>query len=194
MFNKKNTTIAIIKPRGHRPLQKKESAHRINDDIIGVENIRLVGDNIEQGIYSVREALIKARELELDLVEISPNTDPPVCRILNYSRYIYEQKKKQKEMLSNSTKVIVKEVRFTPNTDEHDYEFKKKHAFKFLKEGSKLKAYVFFRGRQMAYTKEGEILLLKLAQDLEECGKVEQMPKLEGRNMIMIMAPKITKK
>jgi translation initiation factor IF-3 len=129
-------------------------------------------------------------ELELDLVEISPNANPPVCKVIDYKKFVYEQKKREKVMKSKATKVIIKEIRFGPNTDDHDYEFKKKHAEKFLKDGAKLKAYVFFKGRSIIYKDQGEILLLKLAQELEELGKVEQMPKLEGKRMIMFIAPK----
>ena len=129
-------------------------------------------------------------ELELDLVEISPNAIPPVCKVIDYKKFVYEQKKREKVMKSKATKVIIKEIRFGPNTDDHDYEFKKKHAEKFLKDGAKLKAYVFFKGRSIIYKDQGEILLLKLAQELEDLGKVEQMPKLEGKRMIMFIAPK----
>jgi len=149
-----------------------------------------VGDNVEIGVYPTREALAKAEELGLDLVEISPNAEPPVCKIIDYKKFLYEQKKREKVMKAKATKVIVKEIRFGPNTDDHDYDFKKKHAEKFLKEGAKLKAYVFFKGRSIVYKDKGEILLLKLAQELEEFGKVEQMPKLEGKRMTMFIAPK----
>ncbi len=128
--------------------------------------------------------------MELDLVEISPNADPPVAKIMDYKKFVYEQKKREKVMKANASKVIIKEIRFGPNTDDHDYEFKRKHAEKFLKEGAKLKAYVFFKGRSIIYKDQGEILLLRLAQDLEELGKVEQMPKLEGKRMNMFLAPK----
>ncbi len=131
-----------------------------------------------------------AEEQELDLVEISPNASPPVCKIMDYKKFVYEQKKREKAMKSKASKVIIKEIRFGPNTDDHDYEFKKKHAIKFLKDGAKLKAYVFFKGRSIIYKDQGEILLLKLAQELEDLGKVEQMPKLEGKRMIMFIAPK----
>ncbi len=142
------------------------------------------------GIYSFRDAITKAEELELDLVEISPNADPPVCKITDYKKFLYEQKKREKVIKAKATKVIVKEIRFGPQTDDHDYEFKKKHAEKFLKDGAKLKAYVFFKGRSIVYKDQGEILLLKLAQELEELGKVEQMPKLEGKRMTMFITPK----
>ena len=149
-----------------------------------------MGDNIEIGVYPIKEALAIAEEQELDLVEISPNAKPPVCKVMDYKKFVYEQKKREKAMKSKATKVIIKEIRFGPNTDDHDYEFKKKHAEKFLKDGAKLKAYVFFKGRSIIYKDQGEILLLKLAQELEDYGKVEQMPKLEGKRMIMFIAPK----
>jgi len=135
-----------------------------------------------------------ADEMELDLVEISPNADPPVCRILDYQKFLYQQKRKQKELKAKTTKVVLKEIRFGPQTDEHDYQFKLKHAQKFLEEGAKVKAFVFFKGRSILFKEQGEILLLRLAQDLEEIGKVEQLPKLEGKRMIMFIAPKIIKK
>ncbi len=134
-----------------------------------------------------------ARELELDLVEISPKAVPPVCKIIDYKKFLYEQKKREKALKAKATKVVVKEIRFGPQTDEHDYEFKKKHAIKFLKDGAKLKAFVFFKGRSIVFKEQGQILLLKLAQELEEYGKVEQMPKLEGKRMTMFIAPKKTK-
>jgi translation initiation factor IF-3 len=152
--------------------------------------VRLVGDNVEVGVYPLSKALELSEAQELDLVEISPNASPPVCKIIDYKKFVYEQKKREKVMKSKATKVIIKEIRFGPNTDDHDYEFKKKHAEKFLKDGAKLKAYVFFKGRSIIYKDQGEILLLKLAQELEELGKVEQMPKLEGKRMIMFIAPK----
>ena len=149
-----------------------------------------MGDNVEVGVYSLNKALRLAQELELDLVEISPNASPPVCKILEYKKFLYEQKKREKALKSKATKVIIKEIRFGPNTDEHDYEFKKKHAVKFLKEGAKLKAFVFFKGRSIVFKEQGQILLLRLAQDLEEFGKVEQLPKLEGKRMTMFINPK----
>ncbi|MFT5229982.1 MAG: translation initiation factor IF-3 [Saprospiraceae bacterium] len=145
---------------------------------------------MEVGVYKTRQAQEMAEEQELDLVEISPNAKPPVCKIMDYKKFVYEQKKREKTLKSKATKVIIKEIRFGPNTDDHDYEFKKKHAVKFLKDGAKLKAYVFFKGRSIIYKDQGEILLLKLAQELEDLGKVEQMPKLEGKRMIMFIAPK----
>ncbi len=152
--------------------------------------MRLVGDNIEVGIYTTKEALAFAEEQEFDLVEISPKADPPVCKIMDYKKFLYEQKKRDKALKSKATKVIIKEIRFGPQTDDHDYQFKKKHAEKFLKEGAKLKAFVFFKGRSIVFKEQGQILLLRLAQDLEELGKVEQMPRLEGKRMTMFIAPK----
>ncbi|MBQ0735788.1 translation initiation factor IF-3 [Aquimarina celericrescens] len=157
---------------------------------IRVDEVRLVGDNVEVGVYPTRKALEIAEEQGLDLVEISPKAVPPVCKVMDYKKFLYEQKKRDKALKSKATKVIIKEIRFGPNTDEHDYEFKKKHAIKFLSEGAKLKAYVFFKGRSIIYKDQGQILLLRLAQELEEYGKVEQMPKLEGKRMIMFIAPK----
>lgn len=145
------------------------------------------------GVYPTKKALELADELELDLVEISPNAQPPVCKIIDYKKFLYEQKKREKELKAKATKVVIKEIRFGPQTDNHDYEFKKKHGEKFLQEGAKLKAYVFFKGRSIVYKDQGEILLLRLATDLEEYGKVEQMPKLEGKRMTMFLAPKKVK-
>lgn len=150
----------------------------------------MVGDNVEMGVYPLQKALQKASELELDLVEISPNAAPPVCKIIDYKKFLYEQKKREKVMKANASKVVLKEIRFGPQTDEHDYEFKKKHAIKFLEEGAKLKAFVFFKGRSIIFKEQGHILLLRLAQDLEDYGKVEQLPKLEGKRMIMLINPK----
>ncbi len=152
-----------------------------------------MGDNVEVGVYTLPQAMAKAEELGLDLVEISPKAEPPVCKIIDYKKFLYEQKKREKVMKAKASKVVVKEIRFGPNTDDHDYEFKKKHAEKFLKEGAKLKAYVFFKGRSIVYKDQGEILLLRLASELEELGKVEQMPKLEGKRMTMFIAPKTKK-
>ena len=145
------------------------------------------------GVYSLDKAKELAKEQELDLVEISPKAVPPVCKIIDYKKFMYEQKKREKVLKSKATKVIVKEIRFGPQTDEHDYEFKKKHAIKFLQEGAKLKAFVFFKGRSIIFKEQGQILLLKLAQELEEYGKVEQLPRLEGKRMIMFIAPKKVK-
>ena len=149
---------------------------------------------MEMGVYPIARAMEMANEQELDLVEISPNANPPVCKIIDYKKFLYEQKKRDKALKAKATKVIIKEIRFGPQTDDHDYDFKKRHAEKFLKEGAKLKAYVFFKGRSIVYKDQGEILLLKLAQELEEWGKVEQMPKLEGKRMTMFIAPKPNKK
>ena len=171
----------------------KEDQHRINEKIRYVDEVRLVGENIEVGVYQLAKAKEMAIEQGLDLVEISPKAVPPVCKIIDYKKFMYEQKKREKVLKSKATKVIVKEIRFGPQTDEHDYEFKKKHALKFLQEGAKLKAYVFFKGRSIIFKEQGQILLLKLAQELEDFGKVEQMPKLEGKRMIMFISPKKTK-
>ena len=169
--------------------ESQEDKHKINSNIL-VPNVRLVGDNVTMGVYSTREALKIADEQGLDLVEISPNADPPVCKVMDYKKFLYEQKKRDKAIKAKTTKVVIKEIRFGPQTDDHDYEFKKKHAIKFLKEGAKLKAFVFFKGRSIIFKEQGQILLLKLAQELEEYGKVEQMPKLEGKRMTMFIAPK----
>ena len=153
--------------------------------------MRVVGDYIENpGIYPLREALQMAGEQELDLVEISPKADPPVCRIIDYSKFLYQQKKKQKEIKARAVKIVVKEIRFGPQTDEHDFEFKLRHAEKFLKDGAKEKAFVFFRGRSILFKEQGEILLLRLATELEDVGTVEQMPRLEGKRMTMMISPK----
>jgi translation initiation factor IF-3 len=183
-----------IRPRRHpgQP-QKDEFNHRINSQI-RVPQVRLVGDNIENpGVFSTSVALKMADELELDLVEISPKADPPVCRITDYQKFLYQQKKKQKELKAKTVQVVVKEIRFGPNTDDHDYNFKLKHAEKFLDDGAKVKAYVFFKGRSILFKEKGEILLLKFAQDLEELGKVEQLPRLEGKRMTMFITPKAKK-
>jgi translation initiation factor IF-3 len=155
-----------------------------------VAQVRVVGDNVEPAVMITRDAIQLAREMELDLVEISPKADPPVCRIIEYKKFLYDQKKKQKEIKAKQQKVVVKEIRFGPNTDDHDFQFKLKHAKKFLQEGSKLKAYVFFRGRTIVFKERGEILLLKFAQELEEYGTVEQLPKLEGKRMTVMFNPK----
>merc|ERR1712065_56085 len=186
--------IAIRRRRTRRPGRViKENPHRINEFIKYVDEVRLVGDNVEVGIYPLAKAKQIASELELDLVEISPKAKPPVCKIIDYKKFLYEQKKREKALKAKATKVTLKEIRFGPQTDEHDYEFKKKHAIKFLQDGAKLKAFVFFKGRSIVFKEQGQILLLRLAQDLEEYGKVEQMPKLEGKRMIMFIAPKKVK-
>lgn len=154
----------------------------------------MVGENVEQGVYTTSQALKMAEDQGLDLVEITAKADPPVCRIVDYKKFLYDQKKKQKEIKSKAVKVVIKEIRFGPNTDEHDFNFKLKHAQKFLQEGSKVKAYVFFKGRTILFKDKGEILLLKFATALEEYGKVEQMPKMEGKRMIMFIAPIAKKK
>ncbi|WKZ67952.1 MAG: translation initiation factor IF-3 [Flavobacteriales bacterium] len=168
----------------------KEDPHRINNKIYGVNEVRVVGENVEQGVYPFSQALRMAEELGLDLVEISPTAVPPVCRITDYKKFLYDLKKKQKEIKAKQSTVEVKEIRFGPNTDEHDVNFKLKHARNFLEEGHKVKAFVFFRGRSIVFKERGEILLLKFAQDLEDVGLVESMPKLEGKRMIMFLIPK----
>ena len=170
--------------------KKEEAEHRINNKIC-VPKVRLVGDNIEEpGIYSTADALKMADEMDLDLVEISPNAEPPVCKIIDYQKFIYQQKRKQKEIKSKAVKVVVKEIRFGPQTDDHDYEFKLRHAEKFIAEGAKVKAYVFFKGRSILFKEQGEILLLRFANDLEEVARVDQLPRLEGKRMILMLAPK----
>ncbi|MGN0208218.1 MAG: translation initiation factor IF-3 [Paludibacteraceae bacterium] len=164
--------------------------NRINDHIRGVHQVRLVGDNVEQGIYPFQTALRMADEQNLDLVEISPNADPPVCRILDYQKFLYQKKRKEKEAKANSKKMEVKEIRFGPQTDDHDYNFKLKHAQEFLKEGNKVKAYVFFRGRSIVFKEQGELLLARFANDLAEFGKPDAMPNLEGKRMILNLSPK----
>jgi len=155
----------------------------------------VVGDNVESDIHPIRDALNLADDLGLDLVEIAPTANPPVCKIMDYKKFLYEQKKKQKEIKANAAKVIVKEIRLGPNTDDHDFNFKLKHAIKFLQEGAKLKVYVFFKGRTIIYKEKGEVMLLRFAQEIEDYGKVEQFPKMEGKRMIMFVSPKkITKK
>lgn len=171
------------------PRHKDENELNINDEIRATQ-VRLVGDNIaEPGVYSIAQAMKMADEMELDLVEITAKADPPVCKILDYQKYLYQQKKKVKEMKQNSTKIVIKEIRFGPNTDEHDFQFKLKHAQEFLNEGSKVKASVFFRGRSIQFADQGEKLLLRFAVELEEFGRAEHMPQLEGKRMIMMIAP-----
>lgn len=166
-----------------------EALHRINEKIIASE-IRLIVDGGEPLLLSVSKALVMAEEAELDLVEISPNAKPPVCKIMDYKKFLYNQKRKQKELKAKQSKIVVKEIRFGPNTDDHDFNFKLAHAKKFLEEGSKVKAYVFFRGRTIVFKDRGEILLLKFAQELAEVGTVEQLPKLEGKKMILMINSK----
>jgi translation initiation factor IF-3 len=177
--------------RGYR--RRLEPEHRINERI-RVPKVRVVGENIQSDVYSTDEARKMARGMGLDLVEISPNADPPVCRIVDYNKFLYEKKKKDKEIKAKSAKSEVKEIRFTPNTDEHDFDFKSKHAEKFLKDGNKVKAYVQFRGRAILFKDRGELLLLKFAERLGEFGQLESMPKMEGKRMLAIFAPKASKK
>jgi len=179
-----------IRPRRRprRDFEKKE-LHKINNKITETE-VRLVGDNVEVGVYDTDKARKMADDLDLDLVEISPNAKPPVCKIIDYKKFLYEQKKKQKELKAKQVKVIVKEIRFGPNTDDHDFDFKLKHARKFIGEGSKLKVYVFFKGRTIVFKDRGEIMLLRFAQAMEDIAIVEQMPKMNGKKMIMLFAPK----
>lgn len=198
-FNKRfkeDKTIAkqfiIGSRRGGPPA--KEAPNRINEAIRGLKEVRLVGDNVEQGVYSYTEAMRIADELELDLVEISPTAVPPVCKIVDYQKFLYQQKKREKEQKAKTVKVVVKEIRFGPQTDEHDYNFKLKHAIEFLKEGCKVKAYVFFKGRSILFKEQGELLLARFATDLEEYAKVDQLPQLEGKRMIIMLSPKKTSK
>ncbi len=162
--------------------------------MIRVPNVRLVGDNVEVGVYPTQEALKMAQEQQLDLVEISPQADPPVCKIIDYNKFLYEKKKKEKEMKAKSKSAEVKEIRFTPGTDDHDFDFKSKHAESFLKEGNKVKAYVQFKGRAIMFKERGELLLLKFAERLAEVGQPESLPKMEGKRMLIIFAPKTSKK
>ena len=164
--------------------------YRVNEQIRGVRDVRIVGDDIESSVVPIAKALQLADLHGVDLVEISPNADPPVCRLIDYSKFIYQQKKHQKEIKAKQVKVDVKEIRFGPQTDDHDYNFKLKHAQGFLSDGDKVKAYVFFKGRSILFKEQGEVLLLRFAADLEEYGKVEQMPQLEGKRMIMFLSPK----
>src|SRR6201992_1082001 len=183
-------------PRGNfnpRFRKEQQQEHRTNQ-MIRVPQVRLVGDNIEVGVYSIQEALKMAQEQQLDLVEISPNADPPVCKIIDYNKFLYEKKKKEKEMKANSKVSEVKEIRFTPNTDDHDFDFKAKHAENFLREGNKVKAYVQFKGRAIQFKERGELLILKFAERLGDAGVLEGMPKMEGKRMLAIWAPKSQKK
>lgn len=159
-----------------------------------MREVRVVGDNVEQGVYPIARALVMAQEKELDLVEISPNAIPPVCRIVDYQKFIYQQKKREKEMKANAVKMVVKEIRFGPQTDDHDYNFKLRHAEEFLKDGNKVRAYVYFRGRSIMFKEQGEVLLLRFANDLEELARVDMMPKLDGKRMTIMLSPKATKK
>ncbi|MBR4850738.1 MAG: translation initiation factor IF-3 [Tidjanibacter sp.] len=184
-------------PQQQRPQQgpqsKQQGEHRINNQITAPQ-VRVVSDELEGAqVMSIKEALLLADQMELDLIEISPKADPPVCRIADYQKFLYQQKKKAKEIKAKQAKVVIKEIRFGPQTDDHDYNFKLRHAQNFLQEGAKVKAYVFFRGRSIVFSEQGQILLLRFATDLEEYGKVEMMPKLEGKRMTMMLAPKSKK-
>src|ERR1700760_1178275 len=183
-------------PRGNfnpRFRKEQQQEHRTNH-MIRVPQVRLVGDNVEVGVYSTQDAQRMAQDQQLDLVEISPNADPPVCKIIDYNKFLYEKKKKEKEMKAKSKVSEVKEIRFTPNTDDHDFDFKAKHAEGFLKDGNKVKAYVQFKGRAIQFRERGELLLLKFAERLNEVGVLEGMPKMEGKRMLAIWAPKSQKK
>jgi translation initiation factor IF-3 len=183
-------------PRGNfnpRFRKEQQQEHRTNN-MIRVPNVRLVGENVTVGVYPTAEALKMAQDQVLDLVEISPNADPPVCKIIDYNKFLYEKKRKEKEMKAKSKASEVKEIRFTPNTDDHDFDFKAKHAEKFLKDGDKVKAYVQFKGRAIQFRERGELLLLKFAERLNEVGVLEGMPKMEGKRMLAIWAPKSQKK
>ena len=179
------------RPRGRNRQMggKKEDTNPINDEIRASE-VRLVGDNVEQGIYPIDEALKIAEGLELVLILIAPQAEPPVCRVMDYQKFKFQQRKHAKEQKAKSTKLVVKEIRFGPQTDEHDYNFKLKHAIGFLKEGAKVKSYVFFKGRSILFKEQGEVLLLRFANDLEEYGKLDQMPVLEGKRMTIMLSPK----
>jgi translation initiation factor IF-3 len=177
-------------PQRRPPRRVVEEPYKVNERILARE-VRVVGENVEQGIYDINKAQAMARAQNLDLVEVSPNAVPPVCRIVDYSKFKYEQKKKQKEIKANATKVVIKEIRFGPNTDDHDFEFKLKHANNFLKEGAKVKAYVQFVGRAIVFKDRGFQLLERFSKGLEEFGKIEAEPKLEGKRMTMFLAPKV---
>lgn len=178
-------------PQRQRRERNNKPQHRINEQI-RCREVRIVGDDIDSEVMPTRQAIQLAQQKGVDLVEISPNAQPPVCRLINYSKFLYQQKKRQKELKAKQVKIEVKEIRFGPQTDEHDYDFKLKHAKEFLSDGNKVKAYVFFRGRSILFKDQGEVLLLRFASDLEEYGKVEQMPVLEGKRMIIFIAPKKT--
>lgn len=175
--------------RGSRNQVNREPQHKINE-LIRAAQVRVVGENIEPGVYPLREALAMSEAAGLDLVEISPNAEPPVCRIIDYSKFLYQLKKKQKEIKAKSVKVVVKEIRFGPQTDDHDFNFKLKHAKEFLQEGAKVRAYVFFKGRSILFKDQGVDVLSRFISELEEYGKVEAAPKLEGKKMIVVLTPK----
>ena len=179
--------------RRYPPRGRVEEPYKVNGKITARE-VRVVGDNVTVGVYPISEALKIAENQGLDLVEISPKAEPPVCKVIDYSKFKYDQKKKQKEIKAKASKTVIKEIRFGPNTDDHDFNFKLKHAENFLKDGAKVKAFVQFRGRAIVYKERGEILLLKFAQALEEHAKVEQLPKLEGKRMFLFLTPKVSKK
>ena len=185
--NSQNNSVQAKAKKGEK--DGKKDAHAINEQIHAKE-VRLVGDNVENGIYTIAQAMKIADDMELDLIEISPNAAPPVCRILDYQKFLYQQRKRLKEQKAKSTKVVVKEIRFGPQTDDHDYNFKLKHAMGFLKDGAKVKAYVFFRGRSIVFKEQGELLLARFANDLAEFGKPDAMPNLEGKRMILNLSPK----
>ncbi|HSV75840.1 MAG TPA: translation initiation factor IF-3 [Bacteroidales bacterium] len=194
MINKYKEEQSIATPFTPRPFAnrrvvKQEDPHAINARI-KAPVVRVVGENVEPAIIPIKEALALAAEHGLDLVEIAPAANPPVCKIMDYKKFLYELKKKQKEIKANAAKIVIKEIRLGPNTDDHDFNFKLKHAVKFLEEGAKLKVYVFFKGRSIVYKEQGEVILLRFAQEVEEVGKVEQLPKLEGKRMIMLVSPK----
>jgi translation initiation factor IF-3 len=170
-------------------MRRKEELHAINDRIRARE-VRVVGEGIESAVYPIERALEIAKEMGVDLVEISPTAEPPVCKVVDYKKFLYDQKKKQKELKAKAAKTVVKEIRFGPQTDDHDFNFKKNHAIKFLQEGAKVKAFVFFKGRSILFKEQGEILLLRFANELEEHGKAEQLPMLDGKKMILVIAPK----
>lgn len=180
--------------RKMKPQRKREDRHRINKNIRGTREVRLVGEDVEPGVYSFDRALSMAEREGLDLVEISPKANPPVCRIVDYQKFLYQLKKREKEMKAKSVKTEIKEIRFGPQTDTHDYNFKLKHAQEFLKSGAKVKAYVFFKGRSILFKDQGELLLLRFANELEDLAKVDALPKLEGKRMIIMLSPKTSKK
>ena len=184
--------MAIRRRRKPNHNRKQVPKYKINKEILHPE-VRVVGENVEQGVYSTKMAIQLAEELGQDLIEISPKANPPVCRIGDYKKFLYERKKKEKELKAKTQKVVVKEIRFTPNTDDHDFEFKLNHAKKFLKDGAKVKAYVQFKGRAILFKDRGELLLLKFVDELQEYGGLEQMPQLEGKRMFVFLNPKKAK-
>lgn len=195
MINQRQEDRNIATPIFNRFARKEEVPQFAVNYQIKAPVVRVVGENVKNpGILPIKEALRMADEMELDLVEISPNANPPVCKIIDYQKFLYQQKKKQKELKAKTAKIVVKEIRFGPYTDDHDYNFKLRHAQKFLQDGAKVKAYVYFKGRSIVYNEDGEAILQRFANDLEELGKVEQMPKLEGKRMIMLIAPVPKKK